>query len=118
MRPLLATLVVAGVWAGWHAPLFLIVDNFRSFSPATLVGFLIGLACGAVVLGWLFNRTGSVLAVAVWHAAYNLTSATTAAHGLPAAVSTTVVIVAAIGLIVGDLVTHGRVLAPVAAAKR
>jgi membrane protease YdiL (CAAX protease family) len=113
MRPLLAMLVVAGIWAGWHAPLFAILTNFRGFDTVTLVGFVIGLASGAIVLGWLYNRTGSVLAVAVWHGTYNLTSATTASHGLPAAVSTTVVIIAAVTLVVADLATHGRVLAPV-----
>ena len=112
MRPLYATGVVAVIWAGWHAPLFAIVSNFRSFDAVTLVGFFIGLLSGAIVLGWLYNKTGSVLAVAVWHATYNLTSATEAAHGLPAAISTNVVIVAAIVLVTADLVTYGRVLAP------
>jgi membrane protease YdiL (CAAX protease family) len=111
MRPLLAVLVVAAIWAAWHAPLFLIVGNYRGLTPATLVGFVFGLACGAVVLGWLYNRTGSVLAAAVWHATYNLTAATAASHGLLAAISTTAVIVAATGLVVADLVTRGRVLA-------
>jgi membrane protease YdiL (CAAX protease family) len=111
MRPLLAMLVVAVIWAGWHAPLFAVLTNFRGFDTFTLVGFVIGLACGAIVLGWLYNRTSSILAVAVWHATYNLTSATTASHGLPAAISTTVVIIAAVTLVVADLATHGRVLA-------
>ena len=117
MRPVLAVLLVAAIWAGWHAPLFLILENYRGFTPATLVGFVIGLASGAVVLGWLYNRTGSVLAAAVWHATYNLTAATTAAHGLLAAISTVAVILAAVGLVVADLMTRGRVLAPVAPAR-
>ena len=117
MRPVLAVLLVAAIWAGWHAPLFLIIENYRGFTPATLVGFVIGLASGAVVLGWLYNRTGSVLAAAVWHATYNLTAATTAAHGLLAAISTVAVILAAVGLVVADLMTRGRVLAPVAPAR-
>lgn len=116
LRPRWAILVVAGVWAGWHAPLFAIVSSYRGFTAATLVGFVIGLASGAVVLGWLYNRTGSVLAVALWHATYNLCSATTAAAGLLAAVSTTLVIVGAVVLIVTDIVRHGRVLAPSPAA--
>jgi membrane protease YdiL (CAAX protease family) len=110
MRPLLAMLVVAVAWAGWHAPLFAIVTGYRSFDPVTLVGFAIGLVCGAVLLGWLYNRTGSVLAVAVWHATYNVASATTGAHGLPAAVTTTTVILGAVALICTDLATRGRVL--------
>jgi len=68
LRPRWAILVVAGVWAGWHAPMFAILSSYRGFTAGTLVGFVIGLGSGAVVLGWLYNRTGSVLAVAVWHA--------------------------------------------------
>jgi uncharacterized protein len=117
MRPLLAVLAVAAIWAAWHTPLFLIIENYRGFTPATLVGFVIGLACGAVVLGWLYNRTGSVLAAAVWHATYNLTAATAASHGLLAAISTTAVIAAATALVVADLLTRGRVLAAVGPAK-
>jgi membrane protease YdiL (CAAX protease family) len=64
MRPLLAVLVVAAIWAAWHAPLFLMVANYRGFTPAMAVGFVVGLTCGAVRLGWLYNRTGSVLAAA------------------------------------------------------
>lgn len=112
MRPRYAMLVVAVIWAGWHAPLFAIISTYRGFTAGTLVGFAIGLVCGAIVLGWLYNRTGSILVVAVWHATYNFSSATTAAHGLPAAISTTIVIVAAITLVVADFMTHGRALAP------
>lgn len=87
------------------------MTTHRGFTPLTLLGFGIGLICGAVVLGWLYNRTGSILAVAVWHATYNMTAATDAAHGMIAAVSTTVVIIAAASLIIADVATHGRVLA-------
>ena len=92
--------------------LFAMVDSFRGFDAFTLVGFFIGMMAGAVVLGWLYNRTGSVLAVAVWHAAYNLSSGTAAAEGVPAAISTTIVIIAAIVLVAADVATGGRVLRP------
>jgi CAAX protease family protein len=111
LPPRLAILAVAAIWAGWHAPLFAILTTYRGFTPLTLVGFGIGLTCGAVVLGWLYNRTGSILAVAVWHAVYNMTAATDAAHGLIAAVSTTAVIITAVGLVIADVATHGRVFA-------
>lgn len=106
---------VAAIWAGWHIPLFAVVTTFREFTATVTIGWVFGLTCGAIVLGWLYNRTGSVLAVAVWHATYNVTSATAATHGTVAAVSTTTVIVAAICLFVGDVITHGRILAPPAA---
>jgi CAAX protease family protein len=114
MRPLFAMLLVALVWAGWHAPLFAIMEGYRGFTAGTLIGFFIGLASGAIVLGWLYNRTGSVLAVAVWHATYNLASASVAARGPAAALATTAVILAAVVLVVADLRTGGRTLAPVA----
>ena len=34
------------------------------------------MAAGAVVLGWLYERSGSVLVVAVWHTMLNMASAT------------------------------------------
>jgi membrane protease YdiL (CAAX protease family) len=112
MRPIAAMLVVGLIWTAWHAPLFAILRSYRGFTPVTLVGLLIGLTAGAIVLGWFYNRTGSVLAVAVWHATFNLATATQAADGLPAAVCTTVVIMAATTIVVADLATRGRILAP------
>jgi membrane protease YdiL (CAAX protease family) len=98
--PLTATLVVALMWAVWHVPMFVVVASFRSFGPALLVGWLIGLGCGAIVLTWLYNRSGgSILLVAVWHTGYNLVSGTAAGSGLLAAISTTAVIVLATALV-------------------
>jgi membrane protease YdiL (CAAX protease family) len=98
--PLVATVIISVLWAGWHAPMFIVVASFRSFSPAILVGWVIGLFCGAVVLTWLYNRSGgSILLVAVWHATYNIVSGTAAADGLLAATSTTAVIMLAVALL-------------------
>jgi len=106
--PLVATVVVAALWAGWHAPMFLIVDTFRSFGPAITAGWVIGLFSGAVVLSWLYNRGGgSILLVAVWHGTYNLISGTAAGTGLLAATSTTLVITLAATL-VGLEIRAGR----------
>jgi membrane protease YdiL (CAAX protease family) len=99
--PLRATVVVAAIWVLWHAPMFLVVDTYRSFNAAITVGWTMDLFCGAVVLSWLYNRSGgSILLVAVWHASYNLISGTDAAGaGLLAATSTTLVIALAITLV-------------------
>ena len=117
-RPLTATLIVAALWAGWHTPMFFVVDTFRSFSVPILAGWIIGLFCGAIVLSWLYNRSGgSILLVAVWHTTYNLISGTAAATGLLAAVSTTLVIGLAAVLVVLEVraTRDGRdsVLSPV-----
>lgn len=101
--PLTATLLLAVLWAGWHTPMFLVVDTFGSFGPVTTVGWVLGLTCGAIVLTWLYNRTGSILLVAVWHGTYNLISGTRAATGLLAAMSTTLVIVLAVALVALEL---------------
>jgi membrane protease YdiL (CAAX protease family) len=89
-----ATLLLAMLWALWHAPLFLIVQGYRDFSPMTVPGFLIGLTAGALVLTAIFNHTGgSVLAVALWHAIYNISSASDGDDGAVAAIVTACVIV-------------------------
>jgi uncharacterized protein len=98
--PFRATLVLAVLWAFWHVPLFFALDTYRGFGVFTAIGFLIGITAGALVLTSVFNHTGgSILAVAIWHAAYNLSSATTAADGTIAAVSSTLVIVWAVSII-------------------
>lgn len=97
---LISTAAVAVAWAGWHVPMLLVLDSFRGFTAPTAVGWFIGLFCGAVVLTWLYNGSGgSIALVAVWHAAYNMVSATKAVEGLLAAISTTVVIVLAVILL-------------------
>lgn len=116
LSPLAAITVVTAIWVGWHLPLFLLLSDYRGFSPATMVGFVIGILCGAVVLGWLWNRTGSVPAIAVWHGLYNVGAATVAATGLIAAAVTTMVIIQAALIVVAEIVTRGAVLAPIPAA--
>lgn len=74
-----ATGLVAGAWAAWHAPQFWLIGTYENFPPAMLPVFVGGLAAGSVVLAWLYNRTRSVLACAVWHGTYNLAGATAAA---------------------------------------
>ena len=98
--PLTATLILAVLWAGWHAPMFLVLQTCRDFGPAIFAGWLFGLCGGAVVLSWLYNRRGgSILLVAIWHATYNLISGTEAARGLLAAGSTSLVIGLALTLV-------------------
>jgi uncharacterized protein len=72
----------------------------QPFTPPILVGWFVGLFCGAIVLTWLYNRScGSILLVAIWHATYNLVSGTDAAEGVLAATATTLVICLAVTLI-------------------
>ena len=102
--PLASSLVLAVLWFGWHLPQFLVIATYRDFAPVQYVGMFLGLACGAVVLTWLYNRSGgSILLVAVWHGLYNVVSGTEAATGLLAAVVSTLIMLQAVILIVLDL---------------
>jgi hypothetical protein len=60
--------------------------TYRDFAPRSVRGHVPRAGCGAVVLTWLYNRSGgSILLVAVWHGLYNVVGATQAAAGLLAA---------------------------------
>lgn len=70
-----------------------------------LPGFLVGMAAGAVVLGWLYEQAhSSVLIVALFHACLNMASASRGTEGLVA----TVVSIVVIGWAVLILRAHGR----------
>ncbi|MEG3616582.1 CPBP family intramembrane glutamic endopeptidase [Isoptericola haloaureus] len=97
-------LLVAAAWAPWHAPLFVLMGSFAGFTPVETVGWVIGLTAGSVVLTWLYRgASASILLVAVWHVAFNLTSGTPGTAGTVAAVSSTVVMVAAVVIVAADL---------------
>jgi CAAX protease family protein len=109
--PLASSLILAVVWFAWHLPQFLVIATYRDFAPVQYVGMFLGLACGAVVLTWLYNRSGgSILLVAIWHGLYNVVSATQAATGLLAAVVSTLVMIQGVALIVLEVRSrrHGR----------
>jgi membrane protease YdiL (CAAX protease family) len=55
---LAAALLVTPIWALWHLPYFFTVSTYRGFAPIGYVGFVFGLACGSIVLTWLYNGTG------------------------------------------------------------
>lgn len=101
-------LIVAMVWAPWHTPLFFLMSSFQGFSPGEIVGWTLGLTAGSFVLTWLYRGSGaSILLVAVWHVAFNFTSATEAGNGVVAAATSTLVMVAAVVIIVDDRWFHG-----------
>jgi membrane protease YdiL (CAAX protease family) len=65
-----ATLLLALVWAAWHAPFFAYRYDFGG--PGMIAGFVVTLFAGALWLTFLYNSTGgSVLAVALWHVIWN-----------------------------------------------
>jgi membrane protease YdiL (CAAX protease family) len=88
-----ATLILWVFWALWHLPLF-----FYSYDLAIIPGMLIGLLAGAIVFTWLYNSTeGSILMVALWHGAFNFTTAClTCKTGIAAAIISALVMVWAV----------------------
>ena len=71
--------------------------------PMIIGGFGLGICAGALVLSRIAQRThGSILAAALWHASYNMTSATAASRGMVAAVTTTCVMVWAVVLLIRE----------------
>ncbi|WP_147262012.1 CPBP family intramembrane glutamic endopeptidase [Blastococcus sp. TF02A-26] len=97
-----AALVLTVPWALWHLPLFWIDSGLADLSPLVLPGWLLGLACGSVVLGWLYERSGSVGVVALAHTAVNVASGTRGGEGLVAAVVSAGVIAAAMAVLAAD----------------
>jgi membrane protease YdiL (CAAX protease family) len=116
---LAAALLVTPIWAVWHLPYFFTVATYRNFAPAGYVGFVFGLACGSIVLTWLYNGTGdSILACAVWHGVYNLAVATAAATGTIQAVTSAFVYVQALLLVGLELRARRRGEASILAPRR
>jgi hypothetical protein len=66
LSPLMSTLILAVLVAGWHLPTFFLESGFQ---PSILVGGLLGTVAVTFWYSWLFNRTGgSVLITLVSHA--------------------------------------------------
>jgi uncharacterized protein len=69
--PLVGTAVLAVVWALWHLPNLL----FGGWTGASYALWLVGTLAVAFVYTWVFNNTdGSILLVALLHAAINMSS--------------------------------------------
>jgi membrane protease YdiL (CAAX protease family) len=97
---LAAALLVTPIWVVWHLPYFFTLATYRAFPPFGYVGFVFSLACGSIVLTWLYNGTrGSILACAVWHGLFNLATGTAGATASIQAVTSAFVYVQALLLV-------------------
>lgn len=73
LHPVLATLLVSGLWALWHWPLFLFSPGLSTLDAPGVVGWLFSLATGAFLLTTIVNRTGgSLLLAAGFHATMDI----------------------------------------------
>lgn len=99
-----ASLAVATVWATWHLPVVPVVESYRQMGFGVVPMLILGLGSGAIVLGWLYDRSGgSILITVLFHLGLNMGSATLAGKGLPAALATTGVMVWAVLIIIAEL---------------
>jgi hypothetical protein len=90
-----AARLVWPVWALWHLPMF----SYRlQLGALMLIGFALGLLAGALWLAYLYNRTGSTLAVALWHSLYNLAVALGGLWSADAAAAITLLVVPLAGV--------------------
>lgn len=70
--PLTAALITGLIWAAWHAPL-VFTDYARSDAPGlTLATWAAQIVAQAVILAWLFLRSGSIWVPSLAHAGNNL----------------------------------------------
>lgn len=69
MTPLTSSVVIGVVWALWHLPLFVL--GFEGYAEVSVAVYLPTLIALSVVHTYLWNRTGSVIAVMVLHAGVN-----------------------------------------------
>ncbi len=93
----MTSLFVWPIWATWHLPMCWVVGNFRDFGVGGTIGWIVGIGFGSVFLTWLYASAGhSILIVALWHTAYNFTTATEASAGVATAVASTAVIISSV----------------------
>lgn len=104
--PLASSVLLAIGWAGWHLPAFFYVPSYAAIGLVLLPGFFIGILSGAIVLTWLYNRSGgSVLAAILWHASFNYVTASPNAAGLAAAATSMLVVGWAVVLLITGALT-------------
>jgi membrane protease YdiL (CAAX protease family) len=78
-----ATLLLGLLWVFWHVPAFFYHETYVGMSWFILPGFVFGVLCGAVIFTWLYNGTGgSVFMVAIWHALFDLLTASKAGQDI------------------------------------
>ena len=71
--PLTSALIVGGLWALWHVPLFLISSGPMAMASIPFWTWAAGVPPQAIILAWLYNRTAQSLAtVSLFHILTNV----------------------------------------------
>jgi uncharacterized protein len=98
--PLNAAIVVSVIWAAWHLPLFGITATYRAMPAIGFLGFFVSMLAASLVLAWLYLRSsGSILVVALFHAAFDIATTTPTTTTLVPTVMGAAVTVAALAVI-------------------
>lgn len=99
----MASLIIGVIWGLWHLPLFFMVSTPQSSMPIPM--FMLNIAAGSVLFGWLFEQTqGSILPALLLHTSLNswagiLIIVPTAVTGRPYALVTALLIIIALVLL-------------------
>jgi membrane protease YdiL (CAAX protease family) len=70
-RPLLAAVATGLIWGVWHYPLILMGFEYPDQRLMGLLVFPVTTVLYAIILGWLFQRSGSIWPASLFHAAMN-----------------------------------------------
>lgn len=92
-----ATYILTAFWFTWHIPSFF----YRyDLSAPMVIGFAFGIFAGAIFLTFLYNYTkGSLLAVSIWHLAWDFVSII-GRDGTLAAIMSTIIMLLAIFILI------------------
>lgn len=95
-----ATLILGVMWSLWHLPAFFYLETYMKLGFAMFPMFALGIISGAVVLTWLYNTSrGSILMVALWHALFDLVSASKASDSTMQTIMSIVIMVLAVVIV-------------------
>ena len=75
IAPLLSAVTLGVLWALWHLPAFFVTGLLGPFSIVGFAFFIVFAAATRITWTWIFNKTtGSVIIIALLHAASNGTT--------------------------------------------
>lgn len=96
-----ATILLWAMWAFWHLPTFFYLETYMKLGLGMFLPFALGILAGAMVLTWLYNTArGSILMVALWHALFDLVSASKASDPTMQMVMSMVIMIWAVATVI------------------
>jgi len=79
---LTATLILWVIWLAWHIPFFFYLPTYSNMNIGMIIGFAFSLLSGAILLNWLFEKSGRNLSTTIlWHGMFNLITASAFGSG-------------------------------------